>query len=321
MSIFKSPSTLHPNHAIALALTILLSTPAGAVAAQFQDVQDRHWAGTYIHFLSDQQIVSGYPDNTFRAEKPVTRAEFAVMLAKGKNLITTRANTQAFVDVPTEHWASGAIEGVAKKGWISGYPGNMFKPNQNITLAEMYTVVSKATTQQTLSQEDISAILDRFNDARQVPTWARGSVAATVEQGIYVKEPHPNSLHPNYKATRADVATTLAKLLKDDYRSPVKIVRGEPVNITGTLRATAQQGEYLIVTPDNQKYVFQNVTQYHQEPWFKVGKRVTLEGNLILKAMSSIPSAQVVPGQQIKWSTPEKPGNCYGTTATGHPRS
>lgn len=53
-----------------------------AQAASFTDVPARHWAHNTINWGADKQMVSGYPDRTFKPEKFVTEAEFLVMLIR-----------------------------------------------------------------------------------------------------------------------------------------------------------------------------------------------------------------------------------------------
>lgn len=54
---------------------------------KFKDVKDGLWYSEAIQEVADAGLMAGYPDNTFRPEQPVTRAELAVVLAKLLNLI------------------------------------------------------------------------------------------------------------------------------------------------------------------------------------------------------------------------------------------
>ncbi len=252
----------------------------GQAFAQFADVSSGYWAQQFIQYLSGRNVISGYPDNTFRPNQPVTRAEFAAMLAKSQNLQTGPVSQTQFVDVPGGHWASGAIQSVAQRGWITGYPGGRFMPNQPISMAEMYTIVSKVSGQPTLSETEATDVLNAFQDAQQVPQWARIPVATAAQGGMHVSEVTPNRLDPNTQATRASVATTMAKLLNEQFRNPAGVEIGESVNVTGTLRATARQGEWEVVTQDGRHYVIQNLGELAQQPWFRVGNQVQLQGRI-----------------------------------------
>ena len=51
----------------------------------FNYVKSGYWAKGYISGLFENGITTGYPDKTFRAEEPTTRAEYSVFLARALN--------------------------------------------------------------------------------------------------------------------------------------------------------------------------------------------------------------------------------------------
>jgi hypothetical protein len=276
--------------AITVAITgLLLAAPGVFAAVQFTDVPANNWANPYIQYLTQRGIITGYPDNSFRPNHPVTRAEFAVMLAKSKGL-TASAGPAGFIDVPESHWAAQAIQAVSRQGWIAGYPGGQFRPNQNISMAEMYAILSKASGQPLASPAEADTLLQGFTDAQAIPGWARVSVATAVKNGISVDELSPKQLYPNTQAARASVASAIAKLVNPTMRDqapsgstaqqPTQQQLGASVDVTGTLQATATPGEWVIVTPDGKRYFFTNPGNIAKENWFRVGNRVHLTGTL-----------------------------------------
>ncbi len=60
---------------------VLFAVPAFA-ANPFVDVPMNHWAYDAVSSLAAKGIIQGYPDGTFMGQKPLTRYEFAVALAK-----------------------------------------------------------------------------------------------------------------------------------------------------------------------------------------------------------------------------------------------
>lgn len=48
----------------------------------FRDVPDGHWAEQSVYELAQKGITAGYPDGTFRGNKPITRYEVSAFLAK-----------------------------------------------------------------------------------------------------------------------------------------------------------------------------------------------------------------------------------------------
>lgn len=54
----------------------------GTSSNEFSDVPNRHWAHNYISALAANKITTGYNDNTFKPNNPVTRAQFASFMAR-----------------------------------------------------------------------------------------------------------------------------------------------------------------------------------------------------------------------------------------------
>ena len=123
----------------------LLSNYIGAKEVEndkLSDIEGR-WSTKAIKHLVSEGIITGYPDSTFKPSKDVTRAEFATMVYKHlkKENKLTQGNLNKLSDIQS-HWAKQSIEGIANSGAIKGYPDGTFKPNNNITRAEVSTVVS-----------------------------------------------------------------------------------------------------------------------------------------------------------------------------------
>jgi hypothetical protein len=70
----------------------------------FPDVEG-NWAYHSILSLFHQGVVQGYPDGAFRPERPITRAEFAKMMASAYNLPVSHPAVPTFSDLPATHWA------------------------------------------------------------------------------------------------------------------------------------------------------------------------------------------------------------------------
>lgn len=71
--------------------------------------------------------------------EPVTRAEFARMCVLGssyRDILTTSSNISVFADVLNNNEYAAVIRICAENGWMSGYLGGLFKPDQAVTLNE-----------------------------------------------------------------------------------------------------------------------------------------------------------------------------------------
>lgn len=108
----------------------------------YKDIKENQWYAYAVTFMSEKKLVSGYPDGTFKPNKPITRAEFASIASRFDRLATNNADLK-FSDVRKSHWAYKVIGSAEAKGWISGYPDGTFKPEKNITRAEVVSLTNR----------------------------------------------------------------------------------------------------------------------------------------------------------------------------------
>ncbi|MDP4181762.1 MAG: PA14 domain-containing protein, partial [Bacillota bacterium] len=89
---------------------------------------------------SHKKYIKGYPDNTFKPENKITRAEIAYMIASVLNLDVSDGSL-SFTDVKKTHWALKQINAVVKNGFFKGATATKFKPDAYITRAEIAAVI------------------------------------------------------------------------------------------------------------------------------------------------------------------------------------
>ncbi len=111
----------------------------------FSDVQPNYWAQPFIQGLAARNIVTGYPDGTFRPEQPVDRDEFAAIIRKAfeQPAIRQIQSGAVYKDIPTNYWASRPIEEAYQQGFMTGYPGGYFRPNQSVSKVEAIVALNK----------------------------------------------------------------------------------------------------------------------------------------------------------------------------------
>ncbi|BAY09774.1 S-layer homology domain-containing protein [Calothrix sp. NIES-2098] len=196
------------------------SSAGGNTYAQqiaLSDIQG-NWAQTFIEFLNQRGIIEGFPDGTFRPDEPVTRAQFAAMLRKAFAKAPVR-NAIQFVDLPANYWGTDAIEAAYKSGFLEGYPGNIFKPDQNIPRVQ--ALVSLATGLNLAADTPMPTVLNTyFQDASQIPDYALKQVTGALESNLIVNYPNVQILNPNQVATRADVAAFIYQALVKSGNAP-----------------------------------------------------------------------------------------------------
>lgn len=89
-------------------------------ARPFNDVDSNRWSAAKITWAQQNNIVSGYPDNTFQPSQPVTRAELMAVLRRAAEYVkiqkglspqlTSKETPANFSDVPSNFWAQALIE-------------------------------------------------------------------------------------------------------------------------------------------------------------------------------------------------------------------
>lgn len=182
---------------------------AAPIVSAFEDVPDGYWASCDINILTENNVIAGYPDRTFKPNLPVSRAEMATMVVKGFNLNEdVSCPSNMFRDVPESHWANKTIAKAVSNGIMSGYPNNMFKPDQPISRAEAFAIMAKGIN---CPMDDCKAeeILSQYCDGSSVPGWAKVPVAKVLETGGISEFPQPDVIAPNKDASRAEIASML----------------------------------------------------------------------------------------------------------------
>ncbi len=98
--------------------------------------------------LSEEEIINGYEDNTYRPWNNVTRAEFCkivvAMMDKTEEAKTISASS-AFSDVNAVKWCIPYVNYLTTNNIIKGYADATFKPNNIITYAEAVTILLRVS--------------------------------------------------------------------------------------------------------------------------------------------------------------------------------
>lgn len=163
-----------------------------------------HWAEKSIGSMASKDVVRGYADGTFKPENRVTRAEFAKLVVTAMEL-DIESYEGGFGDLEG-HWAADYIQTAKSSGIINGYEDGTFKPDGEITRAEMAAMLSRAVAGKAGSVD-----LAQFADSHKIPAWAskgvQGAVAAELMKGDTNGKFNPEKL-----TTRAESATVVYRL-------------------------------------------------------------------------------------------------------------
>ncbi|MEA5512762.1 S-layer homology domain-containing protein [Nodularia sp. UHCC 0506] len=254
----------------------------------FSDVSSNYWAAQFIQQLSQRGVIAGFPDGRFRPEEPVTRAQFAAMI---NNAFSKAPERQAinFVDVSSNFWASNAIRQAYTIGFLSGYPGNRFEPNQNIPRQQVLVALANGLNYSPTANTQTT--LQTFSDSFNIADWARSPIAAATERRIVVNYPNVQFLNPTATATRAQVAAFIyqalvssnqASAINSPYIVALQTTAPTPISVTipqGTaIPVKYDQAEKILVTKDETAPLTLTVDQ----------NVVTQEGRVVIPAGSQV---------------------------------
>ena len=209
--VTTSPSPV-PAAAIPPAAVLTQPTPTVESPGQpknFIDVPVGFWASPYIIELSKRGVLTGFADNTFQPNQPITRAEFASMVQKAFEKPKFKP-TLKFSDIPANYGAAPAIDEAIQTGFMTGYPKGLFKPNQQIPRLELQVALATGLN---LPPTATNQALAAYTDANAVPKWATDKIAAAIAAGIVVSDTTAGQLKPKQVATRADAAALIYQAL------------------------------------------------------------------------------------------------------------
>jgi len=93
--------------------------------------------------LFNHGIINGYPDGTYRPETSVSRVEFLKLALESSDIEPEIFGSSGFSDIDETAWYAPYVRKAKEEGWIEGYEGNVFKPEQKINKVEGLKIISQ----------------------------------------------------------------------------------------------------------------------------------------------------------------------------------
>ncbi|RIX52081.1 hypothetical protein D3P08_13970 [Paenibacillus nanensis] len=150
--------------------------------------------------------MNGYPDETFRPDKGLTRAELAAVLSRVVKDNNVAASETAYTDVPGNHWAYDAIAAAGTTGLMQG-DEQSFRPDAYVTRGELAAVVSRMLSLSLAAEPDNSPA---WADVRG--HWAASYIAAAEQSGL-LEGYGDGTFRPEHMVTRAELAAMFNRAL------------------------------------------------------------------------------------------------------------
>ena len=246
-------------------LSLLTISLLGNAVMAYPDVPANHWAAKQINELSQQGVLVGYPDGTFKPDELVTRAEFASMAIKALGQEHAQvAQPVMFTDVESGFWAYDFIQKALFFDLISSN-AERFRPYDSVSREEAIMVAANALSDKNISFAKAQEILKaKYADVNTLSNNAIIKYGKAEIFGLISTSPYEDGtlIAPNRAATRAECATVLYTMKEQAKLNPNEKLAWAMTKKTGTgytipnvtvdgVIATIPAGTYLPVKLTN----------------------------------------------------------------------
>ena len=178
----------------------------------FTDTQD-YWAASYVDFLYNAGITTGYDDGTFRPNDNISRQQFAVMLFRYLGLDGSQYEsvTLPFADTASiGSYALTAVKALYTEGIISGTTGSdgklYFNPGGSLTRAQAAAMIGRT------QDKGYATVELTFSDAASIPSYATFYIQTMAAQGV-ISGYADGTFKPGSNITRGQMAKILYTLM------------------------------------------------------------------------------------------------------------
>ena len=126
----------------------------------FHDVPNNHWANQNIASAVNNGIMSGYPNNEFKPDNPLSRTEALTILAKGIDCPMDSCQADEILSKYSDgnavpDWAKIPVAKVLNKGGLSDSPSpNTISPNRDANRAEVASMLENVRVAMGYSKDD-----------------------------------------------------------------------------------------------------------------------------------------------------------------------
>ncbi|MFI3210148.1 MAG: S-layer homology domain-containing protein [Peptostreptococcaceae bacterium] len=172
----------------------------------FADISEKYFAKDHIENLISRGVLEGYPDDTFRPNESITRAEFVKATNRAFNF--TEKGTESFKDIDSNAWYFDEILIATNAGYIEGYEDSTFRPNEKITRQEIAKILGILLK---VSADGITS----FEDDSEISNWAKKYVDGLKNENV-LGGYEDNTFKPKENATRGESAK-LIRISSDIY--------------------------------------------------------------------------------------------------------
>ncbi|WP_339251557.1 NEAT domain-containing protein [Sporosarcina sp. FSL W8-0480] len=205
------------NHVVRLSFDTKTIAPVAAEKApvSFKDINNS-FAKEYIVALAEKEILKGKTSDTFAPDDKITRAQFAMVIARALELPKQEA-TGTFSDVTKDmKTIVQEIEAANRAGIVLGKNDGKFSPNEEITREQMAAMIIRAIEYKNASVLKGIKTDVVFSDAGRINAYAKTAVAQASGLGIIDGSTVDGKkvFQPKDSATRAHASKMVYNMLE-----------------------------------------------------------------------------------------------------------
>lgn len=237
-----------------LAIALAFGLTSAFAVTSFTDLDENHWAYSQIMNLAENNVVVGYPDETYKPDAEITRAEFASMVVKAlKQENAEITDTIAFEDVEKDNWAWESVQRAVRFDLIEESDDNLFRPEDKVTKAECIEIVVNSLKTQEMTLEEAKEILSgKYLDMDNVSEDVLIKIAKAEKLNIVTKNPADEQTTLAAKAaTRAEIAVYLYNMMEQVRLTPNEKIEAvlKPIEADGIVLEDAIVKENIGIIP------------------------------------------------------------------------
>ena len=181
----------------------------------FTDLSDKHWSYEAVKYLTENSILSGYEDGSFKPDLFVKREEVARILCAALEL-ENASGQEIFSDVPTDAWYKEYVYRIAESSIMQGVGNGEFGVGLTLTRQDL-AVIANRLISEGLIENNFTERADNaeFADISEAAEYARSAISRIKELGI-IAGIGDNKFAPKNGVTRAQVAQIIYNLIKQN---------------------------------------------------------------------------------------------------------
>ena len=205
---------------VTIFVTMNLSAISGTAAGntKFTDVTSNYsWATDAINELVEKGVIEGVGGKKFAPDSPVTKAQFAKMLAGALEIEAADGAEVTYKDITEEHWAYPYV--LASKDFFYESENTKFNPDENYSREKCAYAIAYALGYGGKSANllDANVLENNFTDVDDIMPALKSAVAMTVERGIV--KGSSGMVRPKGEVTRAEAAVLLHRAMQYKARN------------------------------------------------------------------------------------------------------